>query len=168
LAIAAWYRWKLTPRIAAGVRRADNALARSIVVEVGLVLLIFALVAAWRFSPPPRALAIEAARPVEVHLHTPKAMADVTFTSGRPGPAQVAIVVMTGDFGGLDAKEITLSLRNRSLDVEPIVRAATKGADAVWRIDNFSIPAPGRWEMKVDILVTDFDRVSLDGVVDFK
>lgn len=48
-----------------------------------LVLAIFALAALWRFTPPPRTLAI--AEPAQIHIHAPKAMADITVTPGRVG-----------------------------------------------------------------------------------
>ena len=92
LALAAWNRFRLTPRVSGGDRRAGATLAGSIRAEAIIVVMILALVATWRFSPPPRALAIELNRPAFVHLHTAKAMTDITITPGRAGPVSVAFV----------------------------------------------------------------------------
>lgn len=59
--LAAFNRWQLTVPAEAGSAAAQKKLARSIVVETALVLAIFGVAAGWRFTPPPRALAIAAA-----------------------------------------------------------------------------------------------------------
>ena len=101
-------------------RIAAARLARSIAVEVVLVVAILGTVWLWRFTPPPRSLAAAAAAPVSLHLHGAKAMADVTITPGRAGPATVAIVVRAPDFGVPDAREVTLTLANPDAGIEPI------------------------------------------------
>jgi copper transport protein len=101
--LAAFNRWRLTRPAASGDARGARRLARTIAAEVAMVLLILAVVACWRFTPPPRALAIAAAQPATTHIHAAKAMADVTVTPGRAGPVAVSIFVMTGDFDPLPA-----------------------------------------------------------------
>ena len=131
-------------------------------------LIIFGLVAAWRFTPPPRAIEIAANRPAVLHIHTLKAMADVTLTPGRAGLTQVSVLLMNGEFGGLDAKEVTLTLRNESAGIEPVVRPAARNAAGTWTVDRLPVPVPGRWTLGIDILVDDFEKVSLEGVIDIK
>src|SRR5205807_2817307 len=113
-----------------------------------------------------RALAVAAARPALLHIHTARAMADVRFEPGRAGAVAASIVIMTGDFGGLDAKEVTLAIENRAAGVEAISRPAMKGADAVWRVEKLPIPQNGRWRVSLDILVNDFEKVQLEGAID--
>lgn len=168
LLLAAWNRFYLTPAVAAGDPAARRKLAHSIAVEVALVIVIFGLVAAWRFTPPPRALAIAASKPVLLHIHTAKAMADVTLEPRATGVARASIVIMTGDFSGLDAKEVQLTLENRAAGIEAISRPATKGNDAIWRADNVPVPAGGRWDVRVEILVNDFEKITLDGQIDLR
>jgi copper transport protein len=157
LAIAAWNRWRLTPRAA------HKALARSIVIELVLVAAILGVVAGWRFTPPPRALALAAAaaEPLHVHVHSEKAMAEVSIAPGRPGPVSVSIAIQDGEFGALDAKAVTLSLSNPAAGIEPIKREATHLEGALWRVNDFTLPAPGTWQVKVDILLTEFSQVTL-------
>lgn len=167
-ALAAFNRFHLTEPAERGDSVAVRRLIRSIRIEIVLVLAIFAVAAAWRFTPPPRALAEAAAMPAELHIHTEKAMAEVTITPGHVGPVSVGIVIMTGDFDPLDAKGLTLVVSNPAAGIEPIRRTATKGADAVWRVDKLDLPIPGRWQIRLDILVSDFELVKIEDAIDIR
>lgn len=165
LALAARNRWRLTGPAEHGDGRASRRLAQAIGAEIVLVLAILGTVALWRFTPPPRALAAAAAEPVAIHIHTLPAMADLSISPGRMGPVTASIVIMTGDFGALDAKAVTLVLANPAAGIEPIRRAARKPGDGTWQVDGLVIPAAGTWTVRIDILVSDFDLVSLTGEV---
>lgn len=166
--LAATNRWKLTGPAEAGETEVQRRLFRSIGIEMLIVLAIFGVAAGWRFTPPPRALAIAAAQPASVHIHTPKAMADLSITPGHAGPVAASIVIMTGDFGPLDAEQVTLVLSKPDSGIEPIKRAATKPGDGTWRVDDFFIPVPGRWTARLDILVTDFEMVKIEAPIDIR
>ncbi len=116
----------------------------------------------------PRALEEAAAVPASVHIHTEKAMAEVTMTPGHAGPMAATIVVMTGDFGPLDAKEIALVLSNPSAGIEQIKRQARKSDDGIWRVDDLTLPVPGQWTVRVDILVSDFERFRIEDRIDIR
>lgn len=166
--LAAFNRLRLTAPTEAGEAGARRQLARSVTCETLVVLAIFAVAAGWRFTPPPRALAIAAAQPASLHIHTLKAMADVSFTPGHAGPVAASIVVMTGDFGPLDAKEVTLVLAKPDSGIEEIKRPARKADDGTWRVDDLVIPVPGKWTARLDILISDFDIVKIEGPVDIR
>ncbi|QKD01838.1 copper resistance CopC/CopD family protein [Mesorhizobium loti] len=166
--LAAVNRWKLTASAEAGSTEVQRRLTRSIGVEMLIVLAIFGIAAGWRFTPPPRALAIAAAQPVSVHIHALQAMADLSITPGHAGPVAASMIIMTGDFGPLDAKEVTLVLSKPDSGIEPLKRAATKPGDGSWRVDNLVIPVPGRWTVRIDILVSDFEMVKIGAPVDIR
>ncbi len=168
LALAATNRWALTRPAEAGLTAARHRLIRSIAVETLIVLAIFGIAAGWRFTPPPRALAVAAAEPVSTHVMTLQAMADLTLTPGKAGPVSASIMLMTGDFGPLDPKEVTLVLSRPEAGIEPLKRAATKPGDGTWRVDGLVIPFPGRWTVRLDILVSDFEMVKLEGPIDIR
>ena len=168
LTLAAVNRWKLTAAAEAGATEVQHRLARSIGVEMLIVLAIFCVAAGWRFTPPPRALAIAAAQPVSVHIHALKAMADLSITPGHAGPVVASMIIMSGDFGPLDAKEVTLVLSKPDSGIEPLKRPATKPGDGSWRVDNLVIPVPGRWTVRIDILVSDFEMVKIEAPVDIR
>ncbi|MGX9143318.1 copper resistance CopC/CopD family protein [Mesorhizobium sp. 128a] len=166
--LAAVNRWRLTASAEAGATEVRRRLTRSISVEMLIVLLIFGVAAGWRFTPPPRALAIAAAQPASIHIHTLKAMADLDITPGHSGPVAASIVIMDGDFGPLDAKEVTLVLSKPDSGIEPIKRPATKPGDGTWRIDNLVIPVPGRWTARLDILVSDLEVIKIEAPIDIR
>jgi copper transport protein len=95
-------------------------------------------------------------------------MADLSITPGHAGPVAASIIIMTGDFGPLDAKAVTLVLSKPDSGIEPLKRQATKPGDGSWRVDNLMIPVPGRWMAQVDILVSDFEIVKIEAPVDIR
>ncbi|MER8992752.1 copper resistance CopC/CopD family protein [Mesorhizobium sp. M0678] len=166
--LAAVNRFKLTVPAEAGKTVVQRRLARSIGIEVLIVVAIFGIAAGWRFTPPPRALAIAAAQPASVHIHTLQAMADLSIVPGHTGPVAASIFIMTGDFGPLDAKQVTLVLSKPDSGVEPIKRPATKLGDGTWRVDQLVIPVAGRWTARLDILVSDFEMVKIEAPIDIR
>ena len=128
-----------------------------------LAVLILGLVSTWRFTPPPRTLALiaAAAAPLHIHVHGEKAMVDVSLTPGRPGPMSVALAIQDADFGPLEAEGVTLTLTNPAAGIEPIRREAHHLDGVLWRIDDLILPAPGTWVARIDILITDFEQVTL-------
>lgn len=166
--LAAVNRFKLTAPAEAGNTEVQQRLARSIFIELLIVLAIFGVAAGWRFTPPPRALAIAAAQPASVHIHTLQAMADLSIVPGHTGPVAASIFIMTGDFGPLDAKQVTLVLSKPDSGVEPIKRPATKLGDGTWRVDDLVIPVAGRWTARLDILVSDFEMVKIEAPIDIR
>jgi copper transport protein len=161
-------RFRLTQPAEHGNRAATGLLRRSILLETGLLLAIFGVAAVWRFTPPPRVLAEAAARPAAIHIHSAKAMADLTITPGRNGPVTASIIIMTGDYGALAAKEVTLNLANPVSGIEPIRRSATRPGDGTWQVTGLSIPVPGRWSVRIDILVSEFELARLQGEIDIR
>jgi copper transport protein len=168
LLLAAVNCWRLTGRVEAGDGAAARRLRRSILVEVALSAAILCTVATWRFTPPPRALEAAASVPASVHIHTAKAMVDVTLTPGHVGPIVASIVALTGDFDPLDAMEVMLTLSNPALGIEPIRRQAKKQDDGTWRVDDLTVPVAGRWDMDIAVLVSEFELVRLDGKIDIR
>ena len=164
LGLGAWNRYALTPRIAGGDTAAAGRLTSSIRIELAIALAILGIVAAWRFTPPPRA--VHAAAPVHVLIHTARAMADVTFGPANGALRTVTLSITDGNFGPLAAKEVTLVLAKPDAGIEPLRFPAIHGADSTWRVEGLSIPIKGRWRVGVEILIDDFEKVSMDEEVE--
>jgi copper transport protein len=162
LVLAALNRWRLTAPVLQGREVAARRLGRMIGLEAVLVLAILGTAALWRFTPPPRALLAAAAAPAEIHIHGGKAMADLSVTPGRAGPVTASIFVATGDLQPLEAMEVTLTLADPAAGIEPMRRTASRQGDGSWRVEGLTIPVAGRWSVRVDILVSDFDLVTLE------
>ncbi|KWV57300.1 copper-binding protein [Bradyrhizobium macuxiense] len=161
LALAALNRFVFTPAVA---RNAGNAkpLLRSIVGECVLALAIFALAAGWRFTPPPRALAMSTDVPLAVHIHTDAAMFQVLIGPGKVGQNDFVLQLMNDDASPFAAKEATLTLSLPERGIEPMERSAALGPDGYWHVRQVPLPFPGRWHMQIDAFVTDFKKVTLE------
>jgi copper transport protein len=165
LGLAALNRYFVTP-----VLKADPGNSRTlkgvVFYECIAVLLILAVVAAWRFTPPPRALAAAAAAqaqtPLALHIHTETAMFQVLISPGKVGSDDFVLQLMAGDASPLPAKEATLTLSLPERGIEPIERKASLGPDGYWHLRGVPLPLPGRWHMRIDALVTDFEKVTLE------
>jgi copper transport protein len=161
LCLAALNRFRLTPRLA--IDPLDTkALARSILLECVVAVGILGVVAGWRFTPPPRALAKAAVKPLAIHIHTDAAMFQVLISPGSVGKDSFVLQLMEGDASPLVAKEATLILSLPERGIEPLQRQATLGADGYWHVTDAPIPYPGRWHMRIEALVTDFRKVTLE------
>ena len=158
LALALWNRVRLTARATAGD---SSPLRRSIVVELGLVVIILGIVAGWRFTPPPRVLAeIDAASaPITVQLNAPQGKATMLVSPGRPGPVSLDIVLPTS------AESVTVELENPGQDIATISRPATKTADQRWRVDGLILPTGGAWSIGVEARTGKFDLTTFSGTL---
>ena len=161
LCLAALNRFRLTPQLAIDPTN-TKSLSRSIAMECVIVVAILAVVAGWRFTPPPRALVAAAVKPLAVHIHTDAAMFQVLISPGTVGRDNFVLQLMDGDAAPLVAKEATLILSMPERGIEPLQRPATLGADGNWHVPDVPIPYSGRWHMRIEALITDFRKVTLE------
>jgi copper transport protein len=161
LGLATLNRFRLTPKLALDPFD-THALVRSIVLECVVAAGILAVVAAWRLTPPPRALVTAAVKPLAIHIHTDAAMFQVLISPGAVGKDSFVLQLMEGDASPLVAKEATLILSLPERGIEPFQRTATLGRDGNWQVADVPIPYPGRWHVRIEALVTDFRKVMLE------
>ncbi|MHC2334365.1 copper resistance CopC/CopD family protein [Bradyrhizobium sp. USDA 4454] len=161
LGFAALNRLVFIPAIGREFHR-TRPLQRSIAVEFVLMIAILGLVAVWRFTPPPRVLAMSADVPLAVHIHTDAAMFQVLIGPGKVGQNDFVLQLMNGDASPFAAKETTLTLSLPARGIEPMERAATRGPDGYWHVRKVPLTVPGRWHMQIDALVNDFKKVTLE------
>jgi copper transport protein len=134
----------------------------SILMECVLVLGILAAVAGWRFTPPPRALAASNEAPLAIHIHTDAAMFQVLIAPGKVGNDSFVLQLMNGDASPFEAREVTLALSLPERGIEGLERKATLGPDGYWHVRDVALPLPGRWHMRIEALVSDFQKVTLE------
>jgi copper transport protein len=157
LGLAAANRYVLVPRLRQP--GAVRPLAVSIALESAVAFAILGTVGLWRFTPPPRALI--AAEPASIHFHGSKAMAQIEVEPVRARGAEMSIEVLDGTFRPLAAKEVAIFLSNMAAGIEPVRRDAVNAGASSWRIDDLRIPVAGRWTLRVDILINDFEKETL-------
>jgi copper transport protein len=165
LVIALGNRWR-TARVIAGEGPAMRRIVTSIKLELVIVAVILGLVAGWRFTPPPRSLLAAADQPVHTHIHTEKAMADLKIGVPKDGGRTIEVVLLNGAFGPLAAKEVTLFLSKPDAGIERLRLPAVHVEDTIWRVEGAQIPALGRWHVSVEILISDFEKTTIEDEVE--
>jgi copper(I)-binding protein len=98
------------------------------------------------------------------HIHTEKAMANVTVSPGRAGPVVITIQLETTDELPLIAKAVSVSLANVQAGGEARTSQAELGRDDQWRV-KMSTPVPGRWMLGLGIVISDSDKVSVEAPI---
>lgn len=162
--LALWNRLRLTRPVLAGEPRARQRLGLSVRGEIVLVLLILGLVAAWRFTPPPRALAevvaVTATEPLLLHLMEGEDMAMVTLDPGRSGSVtlDIALADLTG--APVAATAITGTVSSPALGIEPYRFEAVEIGGA-WQVKGLELPLPGRWQLELEVRKSRFSQVRL-------
>ncbi len=162
IGLAAVNRYALTPRIVRGDSIAARRLARSILLELLIAFVVLGLVATWRFTPPPRGLLAAAQEPLHIHIHGEKAMADLTVEPADGADHRILVTVLDGQFAPLRAKEITLVFAKPAAGIEPLRISAKLMEGVNWRIDHVQLPALGDCQLRVEILVSDFEKIILE------
>jgi copper transport protein len=167
LATAATNRW-FTSRVTRGDARTARRLVRSIQAELAIVAVVLGLVASWRFTPPPRSLLATAAQPVHAHIHTEKAMVDLQIGPAGAAGREITISLLDGEFRPLLAKEVQLILSKLEDGTEPLRLETTQIEGTIWRIESVSLPISGRWRVRIEILVNDFEKITIEDDIDFR
>jgi len=167
LALAALNRFLVTPMVVSNDKN-TRPLLGSVVLECVLVVCILAVVAGWRFAPPPRALAAAMQAPLAVHIRSETAVFQVLIWPGKVGADDFVLQLMAGDASPLPAREATLTLSLPERGIEPLGRRATPGPDGYWHVRGVALPLPGRWHMQIDALVSDFEMITLEDDFDVR
>lgn len=166
LGLGAYNRYQLTEAVMAGDEGACAVLRRVIRWEVLVAVAVLAVVALWRQTPPPRAVHAAPAAvvtPVSMHAHGDEAMAMLDFTPAHGDTAATMMVdLMAPDGSRLTAKEVNVVFFSRARGIEPIEFPAKPAADGVWRVSGIRLPKLDQWDVRVEVLVSDFQRVTLE------
>lgn len=162
LGLALWHRLRAVPRLAGG---AEVPVRRSVALEALLGLVVLALAMGFRLAPPPSAMTAPSADPVSIHIHTDKAMADLAATAPFPGATGFNLTLADGDFVPLAPKEVTLTLTDSTAGIGPLTASAMQTGPGAWAVAPMTLPTPGPWEVRITLLITDFEQISLTGTL---
>jgi len=160
LALAAKNRFVLTPALTAEKPDAAPRLSRAIRTEIILGLAILALASAFRLTVPPRAL-VTPAEPLYAHIHTDRATAAIRLTPGHAGPVDIILDLQAGESTALVPQGVNIAFTHPRGGIEPIRLDALLGNDGLWHAGPVTLPIPGAWEVTLRLLITDFERVTL-------
>jgi copper transport protein len=172
--LAALNKLRLTPSLARGSLSARAGLQRTVAAELLLVAAILAATGVLGTRPPPRVLAegaahaahLEALAGAEAGLIITTIqdgrIADITLASAWSGPNRATITLRSSDGSPLEAKEVTFAASNPGDGVEPILRSAERSEAGDWLVADLLLAPPGRWTLRIDVLVSDFEQVTLE------
>lgn len=169
LALGAYNRYRLTDAVLHGQLPARRAMRRVIYLECAVAVAILAAVALWRFTPPPRALLDAPATSAQISAHIPgdAAQADLLLTLPDQGqPGKLTLHLLQADQTPLAAQEVDIAFSNQNTGIEPIVLPASKVRDGTWQVSDFELPRLPTWHIRIDALVSDFDRIHLESTLD--
>lgn len=164
LSLAVLNRTYLSARAAAGQ---PNALRRSLFADLGLGLAVLAIMASFPLSPPPRALVAADAEPLageEVTIVAAGRGGQATFTllPGRMGSNRLTAWVTDLDGVPIRAREAAIRWSLPVGCLEPFVVAADVPAPGVIEAADLDLPRPGRWQVRLELLIDDFTKLSFE------
>ncbi|MGE4592261.1 copper resistance CopC/CopD family protein [Alcaligenes aquatilis] len=169
LALGAYNRYRLTQAVLQQRSNARQALRRVVRLEYVLVVLILAVAALWRFTPPPRALAQLVSPTISSHIHTEAVRADLLYipaTAQRP--AILTVSLYEPDFSPLKAQEVEVIFSNPQAGVESITFPAKLTRQDQWEVSNVELPHLASWDIRIQVLISDFERIHLDSTLDLQ
>lgn len=147
------------------VAKAARPLRISIFLEILMVIAILITVANWRFTPPPRALQLAARQAVAAEFMSDRAMVEISIFPATTGPVTVTVTPMAHGTGELTVRELSVILTNPAAGIEPIRKKAEMNGDGDYVVSALRLPLPGRWHVRVEILISDFEMTAPEGDV---
>lgn len=166
MGLAATNRWFLVPRLARDPRRVE-ALRATITAEILLALAVLTITTFLAQTAPPRVAAM-------AHHHgagVDDGVTIATFSRGRlvlvsvspaiHGPNTVSVEFSDRAGGALLPMEATVELSLPALGIEPVVRTLVADPSGSYRYRGTEMVLPGLWTVRIDALVSDFEKMSV-------
>ena len=98
------------------------------------------------------------------HLHTEKAMANVTVSPGRGGPVEIAIQLETIDETPLAAKAVLVTLVDTQTGRKLAPVEASRDGEDSWHVKVAQL-TPGRWMLGLGIAISEANHVSIESPI---
>jgi copper transport protein len=180
-ALAAANRQYLTVALAVGRSGAAASLSRSILAEMAIAAMVLCVTTALVRTPPPTTTAGDALE----HAHHPSETdatdgltatieadgltALVQVSPGRAGPNHLAVTLGRTSGEALPPPpEVWASFEQPVAAVGPIRRRLRAEGGNRFAHDGPELALPGRWSIRIDVLISDFEQASLSTVVDLQ
>ncbi|ALG73137.1 hypothetical protein AL072_16420 [Azospirillum thiophilum] len=161
LGLAAWNRQSLTPALDRGGTGPVRALRRSIALEMAVAGTILLLSASFALTPPPRARSGGVERPppgFSIVTVRNGHMAIIDVDPARPGRNRIRLHLQDEDGKQLAAREATAEWELPTAGIAPLRRPLSSLGPGFFGSDDMELPLAGRWELRLDVLIDDFDK----------
>jgi copper transport protein len=178
LAIALANRNRHVPALARAEPGADNRLRRNIRIEVAAMAIVLALTAMLGFTTPPRALQDASAHEGH-HGHERTApllrelqgsggiVATMELDPGRRGYNRLTVRFLDEAGRPIAPVEVTMRVSSPELGIEPVERALLGDGDAYF-VDTADMALPGRWVLRIDARLDDFEKPIFETAIDLE
>jgi copper transport protein len=165
LALAAVNKWRLVPALRTG-RAAVARLRRSISSEAALAFLVIVATTALTSVPPPTGDhgAVEGFGNKAVSARAGPFDLLLTIAPARPGVHTLDLAVMRGG-NPSDVMEVILRLGRPELGIQEIARPMQHVGPGRYRLEGPELTIAGPWHLRIDLLVSDFEKQSADVLV---
>jgi copper transport protein len=167
LGLAAVNRFALTPGVAHGRPGSLRAMRRTLAVDLLLAAAVLAVTATFPFSPPPRALAGDEPG-ISVVASGREGQALLTLVPGRVGTNRLQAGIADRDGAPLTAREASVAWSLPAAGLEPVRVAASLPLPGVVVADGVLLPQPGRWRLRLDLLIDDFTKFTYEGEIEVR
>ncbi|MFL5334053.1 MAG: hypothetical protein ACJ8H8_12945, partial [Geminicoccaceae bacterium] len=143
---------------------------RSFGAEILLGLAVLAVTATFPLSPPPRALAatpdIVMSDGLTVVASGRAGQAVLTLLPGHHGPNELQAWVTDLNGAPVVGRAATIAWALPTAGIEPLRASAALTAPGSVTFPALDLPRPGRWQLRLDILVDDFTKLTFEGDID--
>jgi copper transport protein len=158
LGLAALNKWALTPRLP----KSADRMASVIRAELAIGLAILAVTAFLSQTPPPATQHGHEhdsghLHGIAVRMESGAHLAEIEIV---PAVAGRNLIVVRLDLP-TDPKEVTVELSQAAAGIEPIRRVMTYD-NGTYVLDGPELAIAGTWRIRLDVLVTDFDKASFE------
>jgi copper transport protein len=165
LALAAVNKWRLVPALPTG-RAAVARLRRSIFLEAALALAVIVATTALTSVPPPTGGQGISDGPGRHTVSARTGSFDLLLSvvPARAGTNTLDLAVTSGG-DPKDVMEVTVHLGRPDLGIEEITRLMQHVGPGRYRLQGPELAVAGPWRLRIDLLVSDFEKQSAEVLV---
>ncbi|HEX2113096.1 MAG TPA: hypothetical protein VHM01_01715 [Alphaproteobacteria bacterium] len=152
---------RLTARLPAAGSRAAVRLRRNVWLEIGCATAIVAVTAWLGHTRPPSdtpEVHTHAAGRAFVAVDSDGASVLVEVLPGKPGPNRLVGRLIAEDGRPLAAQEFAIELSLTEAGIEALSAVGVREAEGTFTVSEIVLPLAGRWRMRIDALVSDFEK----------
>lgn len=171
VALAAYNRFRLLGRLSQDRPKTLQTFARTIRTEIAIALVIVAVTAGLGFVTPPRASSLtagqghhgrhehgEQAAGIKAEAISGSHHALLMVTPGRAGINTLEVTIRDSAGKPLKTREVTAAITKDDQGIEAFPRAAEALGNGRYQFAAVPLPYAGKWQVRVDALVTDFEK----------
>jgi copper transport protein len=163
VSLAAWNRLRLAPALTTEIPGTADRLQRIIGIEAIIGALVLGVTAMLTSTPPPRSMPHTPEVAVRQHLHGRNLIAELEIVPGRPGHYAIRAGLRSTTGDRLAPQEVSVELSMPQAGIGPIRRRLgwNRSAES-WEVEGSELSVPGRWVVRLAILVSDFEEISFE------